>query len=132
MSRTTREINKITSTIISISCKVLLYTLVAFLLYEGAMRGYGYGHEIFAPTAMAEPPGMDREIVIDKGESVSDVAKLLKEKGLIKDEMIIVLQAKLYEYEINPGSYTLNTSQNSKDMLKLIDAGGKNSEDEKK
>lgn len=132
MSQTTREINRITSTIISVSCKVLMYILVLFLLYEGATRGYSYGHEVFAPTAMAEPPGRDHDITIDKGESVSDAAKLLKEQGLIKDDMIVVLQAKIYEYEVYPGTYTLNTSQTSKDMLKLIDAGGKNSGDEKK
>lgn len=132
MSRTTREIDKITSTILNVSCKILVYALVAFLLYEGATRGYSYGHEVFAPTAVAEAPGRDREIVIAEGSSVSEVAKLLKEQGLIKDEVILKLQAKIYEYEINSGTYILNTSQTSKDMLKLIDAGGKDSGDEKK
>ena len=35
MSRTTREINRITTTIISMSVRLLFYALVFFLLYEG-------------------------------------------------------------------------------------------------
>ena len=57
MSRTTREINRITTTIISMSVRLLFYALVFFLLYEGITRGYSLGHEVFSPTAVAEAPG---------------------------------------------------------------------------
>ena len=46
MSRTTREINRITTTIISMSVRLLFYALVFFLLYEGITRGYSLGHEV--------------------------------------------------------------------------------------
>ncbi|MEG1144253.1 MAG: aminodeoxychorismate lyase [Clostridium sp.] len=132
MSRTTSKINKITTTITNVSCKVLLYALVIFLMYEGITRGYGYGHEIFAPTAVAEAPGTDYEIVIEEGTTVSEAAQILKDKGLVKDDKILVLQSKVYEYKIYPGTYTLNTSETSKEMLKILDGGGKNSGDGKK
>lgn len=131
MSRTTRDMNTVTGTIMGVSCKVLLYVLVFFLLYLGVTRGYGYGHEIFAPTPAASPPGADYEIVVGEGDSVSEVGKLLEDSGLIKDKNIFVLQAKLYEYSVYPGTYTLNSSENSKDMLKKLDAGGKDSGDDK-
>ena len=38
MSRTTREINRITTTIISMSIRLLFYALVFFLLYEGMKK----------------------------------------------------------------------------------------------
>lgn len=124
MSRTTREINRITTTIISMSIRLLFYALVFFLLYEGITRGYSIGHEIFAPTAVAEAPGKDMEITVKEGESVSAVAGELEKSGLIKNKLIFVIQAKFYDYEVYPGTYTLNTSMTSKDMLKLIDESG--------
>ena len=124
MSRTTREINRITTTIISMSVRLLFYALVFFLLYEGITRGYGLGHEIFAHTAVAEAPGTDKEFTINKGESLSEVAGELEKSGLIKNKLICIIQAKLYDYEVYPGTYTLNTSMTSRDMMKSIDESG--------
>lgn len=124
MSRTTREINRITTTIISMSARLLFYALVFFLLYEGVTRGYSLGHEIFAPTAVASAPGSDQEVVIKKGESLTKVAARLEKDGLIQNKLIFVIQSKFYDYDIYPGTYTLNTAMTSKDMLKLIDEKG--------
>ena len=54
MSRRTREINRVTGGIISISLKLILLALVCILMYEGVTRGYSFGHEIFAPAPMAQ------------------------------------------------------------------------------
>lgn len=124
MSRTTREINRITTTIISMSFRLLFYALVFFLLYEGVTRGYSLGHEIFAPVAVAEAPGRDRELTIGEGETVSEVAGILEKNGMIKNKLIFVIQSIIYDYEVYPGTYVLNTSMTSRDMLKLIDETG--------
>lgn len=121
MSRTTKEINKVTTTIIRMSCRVLIYALIFFMMYEGITRGYSYGHEIFSPAPMEQEPGREMEVVVKQGESVSEVAKELKQKGLIKDELVFVIQSKIFEYRIHPGTYSLKTSMTSLDMLKLID-----------
>ena len=47
MSDTTREINKVTGTIIRVSWKLIVYAVVALFLYEGITRGYAFGHDIF-------------------------------------------------------------------------------------
>lgn len=39
MSNRTREINKITTTIISISVKLIVYALIVLLLYEAVAKG---------------------------------------------------------------------------------------------
>ena len=59
MSNRTREINKITTTIISISVKLMVYALIILLLYEAVARGYAFGHEIFFAEAVDEAPGQD-------------------------------------------------------------------------
>ena len=59
MSNRTREINKITTTIISISVKLIVYALIVLLLYEAVAKGYAFGHEIFYAEAVEEAPGHD-------------------------------------------------------------------------
>lgn len=120
MSETTKEINKITGTIINISVKLIVYALVILLLYEGVTKGYQFGYEVFHTTAVEAAPGTEKTVVIEKGASAADVARLLKRTGLIKDELVFVIQAKFYEYDLNPGTYTLNTSMNSREMLEII------------
>ena len=129
MSRTTREINRITTAIISISAKLLIYALVFFLMYEGAIRGYRFGHEVFSPQAVSEAPGRDYSCVIQEKETVRQLAKELKEEGLIRDSYVFLVQAKLYEYELHPGTYVLNSSMTSKEMLQKIDGNRTDTED---
>ena len=121
MSNRTREINKITTTIISISVKLIVYALIVLLLYEAVARGYAFGHEIFFAEAVDEAPGQDMVVRIDSKESVSDAAQLLAHKGLIKSEFAFIFQSRFYDYEtIYPGTYTLNTSMTSKEILQLL------------
>ena len=47
MSRRTREINQITTAIITISIKLMVLALLILLLYEAVVRGFAFGHEIF-------------------------------------------------------------------------------------
>ena len=121
MSNRTREINKITTTIISISVKLMVYALIILLLYEAVARGYAFGHEIFFAEAVDEAPGQDMVVRIDPMESVSDAAQFLAHKGLIKSEFAFIFQSRFYDYEtIYPGTYTLNTSMTSKEILQLL------------
>lgn len=57
MSNTTREINRITTTIISISVKLIVYALIILLLYEAVIRGFAFGHSVFYAEAVEEAPG---------------------------------------------------------------------------
>ena len=86
MSRTTKEINKVTGAVIAISIRLILLALIVLLLYEGVTKGYEFGHDIFYASAMEAEPGQDKEIKVEKGTSIAGVAKLLKEKGLIANE----------------------------------------------
>ena len=93
MSNRTREINKITTTIIGISVKLMVYALIILLLYEAVARGYAFGHEIFFAEAVDEAPGQDMVVRIDSKESVSDTAQFLAHKGLIKSEFALFSRA---------------------------------------
>lgn len=128
MSQITKDINKITGTIIGISGKLILYALVILLLAEGITRGYAFGHEIFYSTAMEEAPGRDKVLTVPAGQKESETIRTLKDLGLIDNEFAIQIQMKFYEYKVYPGTYTLNTSMTSKEILQKLNEKPEESE----
>lgn len=120
MSRVTKEINKITGTIIGISGKLILYALVILLLVEGMSKGYAFGYEVFHSTPMEAEPGRDIVVTIDGQEEPKEIVGLLHDMGLIGNELAVRVQLKFYDYEIYPGTYTLNTSMTPKEILQIL------------
>lgn len=120
MSRMTKEINKITGTIIGISGKLIVYAVVILLLFEGITRGYAFGHDIFYATAMEEAPGTPKTVTIPKGYTSSEAAEVLRDAGLIDNVLAFQIQKLFYDYDIHPGTYELNTSMTSKEILQEL------------
>ena len=80
---------------------------------------------------MDPPPGVDRTVVIEEGDSASDVAGLLMDQGLITNEFAFVFQSRFYEYDtFYPGTYELNTSMTSKEILQELNTRPESQEDE--
>lgn len=131
MSRTTKEINKITGAIIAISIRLIILALMVLFLFEGVTKGYEFGHEIFYASAVESEPGRDKEITVNKGTSVAQVAKLLKENGLINNEYSFFIQAEFFNYKANPGTYTFNTSMTSKEILQMMNENAGEKEEKK-
>jgi UPF0755 protein len=129
MSRVTNEINKVTGTIISLAAKLILYAVIILLLVEGCTRGYAFGHAIFYATAMEAAPGRDRSVTITEGQPVGDTARMLKDMGLISSDLILQIQMRFYDYEFHPGTYVLNTSMTSKEILQILDEGNQEVEE---
>ena len=120
MSHITRDINRVTGTVIGISGKLILYALVILLLAEGVTRGYAFGHSLFYESSVEQAPGRDIVVTVPDGQSDSDTIHELKKDGLIDNELAMRVQMKFYDYEIHPGTYTLNTSMSSKKMLQIL------------
>ena len=121
MSKLTKEINKISLAVIGISGRLVFYALVLVLLVLGVRRTYEFGHDIFYAPAMEALPGTEKTVTLDGTESVADVGKLLEEAGLIRDHVAFSIQAKCYDYEVKKGSFSLNTSQKSKEIINTLD-----------
>lgn len=123
MSDTTNEINKITGTIIGISGRLIIYALIVLLLFEGVTKGYAFGHDIFYARAVDAAPGRDIQVIIPDGTDTAAASDILVRKGLIKNKTAFIVQSKFYEYEVNPGTYVLNTSKTSKELLQQLNDG---------
>ncbi len=132
MSSRTREINRITMAIIRISVKLMLLALLILVLYEAVIQGYAFGHAVFYAEAVEEAPGHDITVVVKDGEGVSQAADELEKKGLIKNIYAFLFQSRFYDYDkIYPGTYTLNTSMTSKEILQKLSEKPENAEDGK-
>ena len=59
-------------------------------------------------------------MTISEGETASQAADQLAEAGLIKSRYVFMVQAIFYDYTIYPGTYELNTSMTSKEMLEQL------------
>ncbi len=128
MNQTTKEINKVTGTVISVAWKLIVIALVIMILFEGITKGYQFGYSIFYDTAAADPPGIDMRVTIGEDETLTDIASALEEGGLIKDKYIFLIQSIFYEYgvrgnDIIPGTYLLNNSMSGKDIVVALRDG---------
>lgn len=121
MSRVTKEINKISLAVISISGRIVFYVLAAALLITGAKKGYAFGHSIFYAPGMDKAPGIEKIVTLNGTESVTEVGKLLEDIGLIRDHNAFSIQAICYGYEVIEGTWKLNTSLSSKEIIGLLD-----------
>ena len=120
MSRVTKEINKISMAVISISTKLVIYVLLVVLLVLGAKKGYEFGHSIFYAPAMEAEPGTEKVLTLTGDESLSEVGQKLEQAGLIRDSKAFMLQAICYGYEVNTGEFQLSTSLSSKEIINLL------------
>ena len=128
MSDTTREINKVTGTIIRVSWKLIVYAVVALLMYEGVTRGYAFGHDIFSSSAMASKPGVDMRVTIKDDEEVADIGVALEKAGVIKSRYAFIIQSIFYDYggsdnPVEAGTYLLNNSMTSKEIILALREG---------
>lgn len=111
--------NKLVLRFVSISFSVLVILLVLIGFVKVGTYCYDFGYRIFTEEAIDEEPGRDIVIQITDDMSGMDIAKELKDKGLIQDVRLFYVQLKVsaYSKKINPGVYTLNTSMQARDMM---------------
>ena len=74
----------------------------------------------FSRAGMEEEPGTGKTVVLDGDETVAEVGEILEEAGLIRDSRAFTIQAMVYEYEVQPGTYELNTSESSKEIIAIL------------
>ncbi len=86
---------------------------------------------VFADRPVSSSEGRTITIGIAEDADIMDIAKMLKERGLIADEKLFVVQEFLsaYHNEILPGIYDLNTNMTAEQMLEVMSTPVKETED---
>lgn len=105
---------------------VCIVVLVALLIILGMGRlcygAYDMGYRIFTEQPVDEVPGRDVIVVVEKGTSSLALGKTMEEKGLVRSAYLFWIQMNLSAYagKVQPGTYTLSTSQTAREMLKVM------------
>ena len=107
---------------IRIAFTILLVTVVVYGTVTLSFKAYDFGYRVFTESPMEEKPGTNVEVTIEAGMNAKDIGKLLKQKGLVRDADLFVIQYKLSAYsgELVAGTYTLNTAQTAKEMMIIM------------
>ncbi|MCB5712296.1 endolytic transglycosylase MltG [Lactonifactor longoviformis] len=102
--------------------RILLYVCVIFAIIYVGKTAYSFGYDIFNQVPVSQGEGKDVTVVIKDGTSVYKIGKILKNKGLIDDGKVFVVQEKLSNYKdkLQAGTYILNTSQTADEMMAIL------------
>lgn len=103
--------------------RFLVYILAVILIFMAGRAAYNFGYEVFDQQAVdEEADAKEVTVVIEEGDSVYQVGKILKENGLIEKPTIFWVQEKFSDYRgmIEPGTYILKTSQDVDNILEIL------------
>ena len=116
------EKNKALFSFIRIGISVIVILVVVYFGARFAFVAYDFGYRVFTETAVDEAPGRDALIQIKEDMSEHDIARLLEEKGMVRDANLFYLQLKLSVYSGKevPGVYTVNSSMTPKEIMAAI------------
>lgn len=105
--------------------RAIILVVLAIAVFKIGGKAYEFGFRIFTEEPMSEAPGRDVQITVSKSDEMKDVAKILEEKGLVRDAKLFRIQSKFstYDGDLKPGIYTLNTSMTAEDMFAVLLAG---------
>ena len=113
--------------------KYILLVILLMYFVSLAHKAYDIGYAVFSQTAADVPENAVKvQIEIKEGMSVSQVAKLLKESGIIRDADIFRYQERVSSYHgmISPGVYTLSSDMKPEEILEVLAQNYDNGEDE--
>ncbi|MBQ3890657.1 MAG: endolytic transglycosylase MltG [Lachnospiraceae bacterium] len=116
------KISQILSTILSALVKIAIAIWVVNFIYTKTMAAYDFGYRVFTEPAISPAPGREVKISITEGKKPMDIAKLLEEKGLVRDHNLAFLQilASPYREGMEPGVYTVTTAMTTDEILKAM------------
>lgn len=117
------ESRKLANIILSVSCRTLIFVIVAMGLYFIGRTAYTFGMDIFDEKSMtSKNDAYEVQITIPADYTTDSVAEILKAGGLIEDTRLFWAQARLSDYynKFTPGTYTLNTGMTPSEILAAI------------
>ena len=117
------EAKKIVGTILSVSCKTLIFVMVALLLILTVQNLYDFGQRVFREEAKTSTEdAILVEVTVPDNASALDIANLMADYGLVEDSKLFFVQILLSDYKDKfvPGVYTLSTEMKPSELMMTI------------
>ena len=94
---------------------------IIFILIIAGVGGFFYINTLKDPVNAQDTT--KKEVTIESGSSGGQIAKILKENGLIKDEKYFLFYANQNKLaNLKSGVYEISPSQNLEEILKMLKA----------
>ena len=102
--------------------KIVLAIIIVMLVYKWSLQAYDYGQRVFNEPPVSAGSGRAITVVVNEGDTAKEIGAMLEKKGLIRDAMLFRIQEMLsaYKDELQPGTYELNTSMTTEEMMEIM------------
>lgn len=102
--------------------KIVLAIIIVMLVYKWSMTAYEYGQRVFNEPPMSAGSGRTVTVVVNEGDTAKEIGVMLERNGLIRDAALFRIQEMLsaYKDEMMPGTYELNTSMTTEEMMEIM------------
>ena len=102
--------------------KIVLAIIIVMLVYKWSMTAYEYGQRVFNEPPMSAGSGRTVTVVVNEGDTAKEIGVMLERNGLIRDAALFRIQEMLsaYKDEMQPGTYELNTSMTTEEMMEIM------------
>ena len=116
------NLKKTSSAIMFFTIRLVIYVVIIIFVYLLMSNAFKYGEMVFSEEGMSpKGAGVEVQITIPKGASSKDVGDILVKNGLAENAYVFSLQVWLYEGEIKPGKYILNTEYNPEEIINALE-----------
>lgn len=117
------EAKHLATTIVSVSCKILITVLLLLVTIFAGNRLYNFGYDVFNEKAMSdESNAVTVTITIDSDDSASDIAHTLADRGMVNGWLLFFAQLTFSgdADDIISGTYTLTTDMLPSEIITMI------------
>lgn len=117
------EAKKLAGTILSVSCKTLIFVMIALLMILMVQNLYDFGQKIFREEAKTNTENASLiTVAIPEDASALEVANIMVDYGLVEDSKLFFVQIMLSDYKDKfvPGVYTLSTDMKPSEIMQSI------------
>ena len=119
--RTERIVLNIFGAVIHIFLNIIFYLVIIYLVVKTSHYAYNFAYQVFGSVSVTKNSGYTTELVINKGESTMDIAKVLDAKKIIANKYSFYLRAKLTKQNILPGTYTVSSDMDYDAIFKVTE-----------
>ena len=107
--------------IIRLLIDILFYVLVAVAIIQLSRYAKRFCYQVFGNVQVDDyEHGVEKDILIELGDSTRDVGKRLEREGIIVNELSFYVKVKINKLNIMPGTYKLRTDMNYNEILDII------------
>lgn len=126
------KVNQVVGGVFGVVFRLLLTAIMIMVVYRFSVEAYNMGYEVFADIPAQLSPGVTRTVTLEEGTSDWTRAKVLEEHGIVSDARVFFVQMMLSDYkkDIKAGTYALNSSMKSSEILAALAGVSEENEDE--